>query len=101
VLAEETAAGDTHWAITDHQGSVSDNSGAVLNHLVYNSFGQVTSKSDPTVDVRFGYTGRELDAETDLMYYRARYFDPAAGIVWVKTRWDTFLSIRRRYSSAL
>jgi RHS repeat-associated protein len=79
VLAEETAAGDTHWALTDHQGSVSDNSGAALNHLVYNNFGQVTSKSDPTVDVRFGYTGRELDAETDLMYYRARYFDPAAG----------------------
>jgi hypothetical protein len=41
VLAEETAAGDTHWAITDHQGSVSDNSGAALNHLVYDSFGQV------------------------------------------------------------
>jgi uncharacterized protein RhaS with RHS repeats len=80
---------------------VIDDGRAVLNHLVYNSFGQVTSESDPTVDVHFGYTGRELDAETDLMYYRARYFDPAAGIVWVRTRWDTFLSIRRRYSSAL
>jgi RHS repeat-associated protein len=68
--------------LSGHQGSVRDvidNSSAVLNHLVYNSFGQVTSKSDPTVDVRFGYTGRELDAETGLMYYRARYFDPAAG----------------------
>jgi RHS repeat-associated protein len=82
VLAEETPAGDTQWALTDHQGSVRDvidNSGAVLNHLVYDSFGQVTSESDPAVDFRFGYTGRELDAETELMYYRARYFDPAAG----------------------
>jgi RHS repeat-associated protein len=82
VLAEETAAGDTHWALTDHQGSVRDvidDGGAVLNHRVYDSFGQVTSESDPTVDFRFGYTGRELDAETELMYYRARYFDPAAG----------------------
>jgi RHS repeat-associated protein len=82
VLAEETAAGDTHWALTDHQGSVRDvidNSGVVLNHIVYDSFGQVTSESDPAVDFRFGYTGRELDTETDLMYYRARYFDPAAG----------------------
>jgi YD repeat-containing protein len=104
VLAEETAAGDTHWALTDHQGSVRDvidDGGAVLNHRVYDSFGQVTSESDPSFDFRFGYTGRELDAETDLMYYRARYFDPAAGIVWVRTRWNTFLSIRRRYSSAL
>ncbi|WP_008308080.1 RHS repeat-associated core domain-containing protein [Leptolyngbya sp. PCC 6406] len=75
--------------LTDHQGSVRDvidDSGAVLNHLVYDSF---------------GYTGRELDAETGLLYYRARYFAPAAGIVWVRTCWDTFLSSRRRYCSAL
>jgi RHS repeat-associated protein len=82
VLAEETAAGETHWALSDHQGSVRDvidNSGTVLNHVVYDSFGQVTSESDPTFDFRFGYTGRELDEETGMMYYRARYFDPAVG----------------------
>jgi RHS repeat-associated protein len=51
----------------------------VLNHIVYDSFGQVTSESDPTVDFRFGYTGRELDAETELMYYRARYYNGEIG----------------------
>lgn len=25
---------------------------------------------------RYGYTGREPDAETGLVYYRARYYDP-------------------------
>jgi hypothetical protein len=56
--------------LSGHQGSVRDvidDGRAVLNHLVYNSFGQVTSESDPTVDFRFGYTGREMDAETGLM----------------------------------
>ena len=80
----------THWALSDHQGSVRDvidNSGTVLNHIVYDSFGQVTSETDPNFDFRFGYTGRELDEETGMMYYRARYFDPAVGIVWVRTRW--------------
>ena len=82
ILAEETANGDTHWVLTDHQGSVRhviDNSGTVLNHIVYDSFGQVTSETDPAFDFRFGYTGREGDEESGLHYYRARYFDPAVG----------------------
>ncbi|MEM6434653.1 MAG: RHS repeat-associated core domain-containing protein [Cyanobacteria bacterium P01_D01_bin.115] len=82
ILAEETVNGDTHWALTDHQGSVRDvidNSGTVLNHIVYDSFGQVTSETDPAFDFRFGYTGRERDEESGMLYYRARYFDPAVG----------------------
>nr|WP_250564781.1 RHS repeat-associated core domain-containing protein [Adonisia turfae] len=82
ILAEETANGDVRWALTDHQGSVRDvidNQGTVLNHITYNSFGQVTSETNPDIDFRFGYTGRELDEATGLMYYRARYYDPAVG----------------------
>lgn len=56
-----------------------DNAGTVLNHIVYDSFGQVTSETDPSLDFRFGYTGRERDEETGLLYYRARYYDPAVG----------------------
>ena len=51
----------------------------MLNHITYDSFGQITSETDPAFDFRFGYTGRERDEESDLMYYRARYFDPATG----------------------
>ncbi len=29
---------------------------------------------------RYGYTGRELDLESGLAYYRARYYDPANGV---------------------
>ncbi|NEZ56031.1 RHS repeat protein [Adonisia turfae] len=82
ILAEETADGAVHWALTDHQGSVRDvidNSGNILNRIVYDSFGQVTSETNPDFDFRFGYTGRERDEATGLMYYRARYYDPAVG----------------------
>ncbi|WP_370623551.1 peroxidase family protein [cf. Phormidesmis sp. LEGE 11477] len=82
VLAEETVAGEVRWALSDHQGSVRDlidSDGAVLNHIVYDSYGQVTSETNPDIDFRFGYTGRERDEETGLYYYRARYFDPAPG----------------------
>ncbi|MDB9526004.1 hypothetical protein PN498_08405, partial [Oscillatoria sp. CS-180] len=82
ILAEETADGAVHWALTDHQGSVRDvidNSGTILNRIVYDSFGQVTSETNPDFDFRFGYTGRERDEATGLMYYRARYYDPAVG----------------------
>ena len=58
---------------------VIDNQGNVLNHISYDSFGLVTHETNPDIDFRFGYTGRETDNETGLMYYRARYFDPAVG----------------------
>ena len=82
VLAEETADGRTRWALTDHQGSVRDvidNQGTVLNHITYDSFGQVTNQSNPTAYFRFGYTGRELDQESGQYFYRARYYDPSVG----------------------
>ena len=82
VLAEETAEGEVRWALSDHQGTVRDlidGDGTVLNHITYDSYGQVTSETNPDVDFRFGYTGRERDQETGLYYYRARYFDPAPG----------------------
>ncbi len=82
VLAEESTGGNVVWQLTDRLGSVRDlvnNSGAVVNHLVYDSFGQVISKTNPTVDTRYLFTGREFDQETGLYYYRARYYDQTTG----------------------
>ena len=73
-------AGTTVWSLADRQGSIVDlvdESGNILNHFVYDSFGGRTQASG--VDFRFGYTGRELDAETGLYYYRARYYDAGLG----------------------
>ncbi len=68
------------WSLGDRQGSVVDlvdAGGNVLNHFVYDSFGGRTQATG--VDFRFGYTGRELDGETGLYYYRARYYDSGLG----------------------
>jgi RHS repeat-associated protein len=79
VLSREKG-GALVWSLGDRQGSVVDlvdEDGNVLNHFVYDSFGNRTG--DTTVEFRFGYTGRELDGETGLYFYRARYYDPANG----------------------
>ncbi len=47
--------------------------------MLYDSFGNITHQSNPDVDFRFGYTGREFDEETGNYYYRARYFDSSTG----------------------
>jgi RHS repeat-associated protein len=73
-------AGTTVWSLADRQGSIVDlvdESGNILNHFVYDSFGNRTQATG--VDFRFGYTGRELDSETGLYYYRARYYDAGLG----------------------
>jgi RHS repeat-associated protein len=58
---------------------VVDDSGAVLNHVVYDAFGGVTSQTNASVVFRYGYTARELDAESGLQYNRARYLDSFTG----------------------
>jgi RHS repeat-associated protein len=45
---------------------------------VYDSFGNLTVSGGTLVNA-FRYTGREFDPETDLYFYRARYYDPTSG----------------------
>jgi RHS repeat-associated protein len=81
VLADETSTG-VNWALVDNQGTVRDvidSQGQVLNHIVYDSYGQVTSETNASFDFRYGYTGRERDEETGLNYNRARYYDTTNG----------------------
>ena len=83
VLADETStSGQVLWALVDNQGTVKDvvdSNGTVLNHIVYDSFGNVTSITNSTAVFRFGYTGQEYDKETGLYYYYARYYDASNG----------------------
>jgi RHS repeat-associated protein len=46
--------------------------------FVYDSYGNLT-ESHGDFDQPFGFTGRELDSETGLLYYRARYYDRTIG----------------------
>ncbi|GAB5443821.1 MAG: hypothetical protein Fues2KO_41700 [Fuerstiella sp.] len=87
VLASEDASGDVQWFLGDHLGTIRDvveydsgtDSTTVVNHLQYSSFGQITSQTSSANEPRYAFTGREWDADADLYYYRARWYDPTAG----------------------
>jgi RHS repeat-associated protein len=81
-IEADESNGNVLWALTDHLGSVRDvvdDSGTVLNHIVYDAFGGVTSQTDESVVFKYGYTAREFDAESGLQYNRARYLDTFTG----------------------
>ena len=58
--------------------SLTNSSAAIANSYSYDSAGNLTASSGSLAN-SFRYTGRELDSETNLYYYRARYYDPTIG----------------------
>jgi RHS repeat-associated protein len=58
--------------------SLSNAAGTITDTYTFDSFGNPAATIGTTVNP-FRYTGREFDTETGLYFYRARYFDPAAG----------------------
>ena len=58
--------------------SLSNSAGALAQTYTFDSFGKQTASSGSLTNP-FQYTGRELDSETGLYYYRARYYDPTVG----------------------
>ncbi len=82
LLARESADGEVAWYLTDRLGSVVDlvdDSGAVLDHIGYDAFGNVTIETNPALGDRYKFTGREYDPVTGLYYNRARWYDPETG----------------------
>ena len=66
------------YFLADHLGStdgLADSTGNVASQTAYDSFGNQTS----SLATRYGFTGRERDDFTGLMYYRARFYDPSLG----------------------
>jgi len=73
--------GDTYFYHVDGLGSIvamTDDSLNIVQHYSYDSFGTPTL-SDPAFSQPYTYTGREWDDETELYFYRARYYDSSAG----------------------
>ncbi len=54
-------------------------SGTVLDHIGYDSYGNVTSESSPSNGDRFKFDGMAWDAAIGLYYDNARYYDPGSG----------------------
>lgn len=64
--------------MTDHLGSTNglvDSSGNLTSQTSYDAFGNQTAN----LNTRYGFTGRERDDFTGLIYYRARWYDTNLG----------------------
>jgi RHS repeat-associated protein len=82
LLARTDSSAVTAWYLPDRLGTIRDianTSGSVIDHVVYTSFGGVTSESNSANGDRFKFTGREYGSEAGLYYFRARFYDPSAG----------------------
>jgi RHS repeat-associated protein len=58
--------------------SLSSATGALVQTYTFDSFGKQTASSGSLTNAA-QFTGREFDAETNLYFYRARYYDQNAG----------------------
>ena len=85
-------AGNSFFYHQDGLGTVTDltdNNGAIAKSYAYDSHGNIVNQSG-SLEQPFTYTGRELDLETGLYYYRARYYDSNSGRFLTKDPQFTF-----------
>lgn len=77
-------SGQKLFYTADHLRSttmITDNLGGVVQRMDYEPYGGPieNTRSKNSAAIRHTYTGQEEDAETGLMYYGARYYDPVVG----------------------
>jgi RHS repeat-associated protein len=77
------AAGNQYYAVQDKLGSVRGlyrRDGTWWMRQSFAPYGALVARDTTTagasVPLRYGWTGREYDAETGWYYFRARYYDP-------------------------
>src|SRR5260370_13659414 len=79
----------------DHLGStsyVTDASGEVFQHLEYFAFGETFVEEHSNTDrTPYLFNGKELDEETGLYYYGARYYDPMTSV------WESIDPLAEKY----
>ena len=88
-MAEDGTAQTFEWFLKNHLGSTmlvygtGGTSGGLKAAYDYRSFGeQIELTTPPTGKVTENFTGKELDDETQLDYFGARYLDPMLGM-WI------------------
>jgi RHS repeat-associated protein len=75
------SSGDIFYYHHDHLGSsrvITGDIGENLEQVYYDPFGDAVSDTG-AVSVTHKYTSQELDRESGLYYYNARYYNPALG----------------------
>lgn len=75
----QSSTGAVYYYVTSQPGNVVTlltSTGQIANRYEYTPFGQAIWTSEQLAQP-FRYAARQLDSETGLYYYRARYYDPA------------------------
>ncbi|MBM3436957.1 MAG: RHS repeat-associated core domain-containing protein, partial [Bacteroidetes bacterium] len=84
-----TRGGQKYFFHEDDLGSpvkITNAIGNVANEYEYDAFGEILQENE-TVSQPFRFTGREYDSESDLYYYRARYYNQESGRYLSKDPW--------------
>src|SRR5207302_6670490 len=71
----------------DNEGTVRDvaqynagtNTTSIVDHLKFDSFGNITAQSNSANQPLFAFTGQMWDADAGLYWYHARWYDPHTG----------------------
>ena len=82
ILARTSSGGTTAWYLTDKLGSVRDivsTTGTELDHIVYDSFGNIVTETDAANGDRFKFAGMQYDATTGQYYDHARWYGSEVG----------------------
>jgi RHS repeat-associated protein len=77
-----TQDGTKYYIVNDHLGSpraITDGSGAILKAIDYDSFGNLVSDTNPQMQIPFGFAGDLYDADTNLIRFGYRDYDPEIG----------------------
>jgi RHS repeat-associated protein len=82
ILARTSSGGTTAWYLADKLGSVRDivdTSGNELDHIVYESFGNIVTETNATNGDRFKFAGMQYDATTGQYFDQARWYGSPQG----------------------
>ncbi len=84
-IAMKDGLGQVYYYHSDHLGSSTlitkgfgSDAGSKIQDLAYFPYGQIRTNTG-SIDIHHKFTGQELDGETNLYYYGARYYDPVLG----------------------
>jgi RHS repeat-associated protein len=77
-----TAGGSEYYLLYDQVGSlrlITDSSGTAVKEIVYDSFGNILSDSNPSFTIPFGFAGGLHDRDTGLVRFGFRDYMPEIG----------------------
>ena len=83
-IADDTTEEETFFYHSDHLGSTSyitDQDGNITQYTAYLPYGELlVDEHSSSEEMPYKFNGKELDEETGLYYYGARYLQPIASI---------------------